>query len=74
MIVDMPDLENRDRLLLAASAVERGEHVLVWVQKRGLRFEHCYRNWVTAMLRDRGHSHEDASILACGVEVFFEEE
>ena len=72
MIVDDPTLTNGERLKLVAEALElTGQPVHVWVfptfDKRRI-----YRNWLTRILYERGHSDEAAAILAGGAIIHFE--
>jgi hypothetical protein len=65
VLIDEPLLDSRERLSLAADSLERGEAVTVWVLRSFLK-EHSYRNWLMAIIRERGHSGEEAELLACG--------
>jgi hypothetical protein len=72
MLIDEPDLMNQQRLHMTADALENGETVIVCIEQH-LPHEHCYRNWLTQILRERGHTDDGARILACGASFHFEE-
>lgn len=70
MVIDEPSLMNSERLSLVADAVEQGIATTVYL--KALSKPSSCRSLLVFILRERGHSDENAEILACGATILIE--